>query len=361
MVLFGFFSLVLVLVYWINRAVVLFDQLIADGQSAWVFLEFTALSLPNVIRLVLPLSAFAATLYVTNRMSSESELTVVQATGYSARRLARPVVYFGLIVALMMSVLTHFLVPLSISRLENREIEINQNITARLLTEGQFVDAADGVTVYIREITPEGELLDVFLSDTRPANETITYTARRSFLVRTETGPQLVMIDGLAQTWDRDSGRLFTTTFTDFAYDIGAFIQVEPKTERGMKELPTLALMFPTPAIRAETGEDTGTLLQEGHNRFGQALLATVAALIGFATLLVGGFSRFGLWRQMISAVFLLILIKALESVAADLVQGDPDLWPLVYMPSGVGFALAMAMLTLVDRPRLLRRRGRAA
>ena len=60
MVFFGFFSLVLILVYWINRAVVLFDQLIADGQSATVFLEFTALSLPNIIRIVLPLSAFAA-------------------------------------------------------------------------------------------------------------------------------------------------------------------------------------------------------------------------------------------------------------------------------------------------------------
>ena len=36
MVLFGFFSLVLVMVYWINRAVVLFDQLIANGQSAIV-------------------------------------------------------------------------------------------------------------------------------------------------------------------------------------------------------------------------------------------------------------------------------------------------------------------------------------
>ena len=32
--LFGFFSLVLVAVYWINRAVGLFDQLIGDGQSA---------------------------------------------------------------------------------------------------------------------------------------------------------------------------------------------------------------------------------------------------------------------------------------------------------------------------------------
>ena len=48
-VLFGFFSLVLVSVYWINRAVILFDRLIADGQPASVFIEFTALSLPNVI------------------------------------------------------------------------------------------------------------------------------------------------------------------------------------------------------------------------------------------------------------------------------------------------------------------------
>ena len=84
MALFGFFSLVLVLVYWVNRAVLLFDRLIGDGQSALVFLEFTALTLPNVIRLVLPVSAFAAAVYVTNRLSTESELVVVQATGFSA-------------------------------------------------------------------------------------------------------------------------------------------------------------------------------------------------------------------------------------------------------------------------------------
>ncbi|MEL6700686.1 MAG: LptF/LptG family permease, partial [Pseudomonadota bacterium] len=65
LVLFGFFSLILVLVYWVNQAVALFDQLIADGQSARVFFEFTALSLPNIIRLVLPVAAFTAVIYVT--------------------------------------------------------------------------------------------------------------------------------------------------------------------------------------------------------------------------------------------------------------------------------------------------------
>ena len=53
MTLFGFFAVVLVGVYWINRAVRLFDQLISDGQSAIVFLEITALTLPNVIRVML--------------------------------------------------------------------------------------------------------------------------------------------------------------------------------------------------------------------------------------------------------------------------------------------------------------------
>jgi len=137
MIMFGFFSLVLVLVYWINRAVVLFDRLIADGQSASVFLEFTALSLPVVISLALPLSAFAAAVYVTNRMSTESELVVVQATGYSPYRMARPVLYFGLFVFVLMSLLTHILVPLASARLDQRQNEIAQNFTARLLLRGR--------------------------------------------------------------------------------------------------------------------------------------------------------------------------------------------------------------------------------
>ena len=122
--LFGFFSLVLVAVYWVNRAVSLFDQLIGDGQSALVFLEFTALTLPNVIRLVLPISAFAAAIYVTNRLTRESELVVMQATGFSPWRLARPVFYFGVFVAVMIAVLMNIVVPASRITLSARSAEI---------------------------------------------------------------------------------------------------------------------------------------------------------------------------------------------------------------------------------------------
>lgn len=211
--LFGFFSLVLVAVYWVNRAVGLFDQLIGDGQSSLVFLEFTLLTLPNVIRLVLPVSAFAATVYVINRLMQESELVVMQATGFSAFRIARPVLYFGLAVMAMQLVLVHVLVPASQRMLTSRSAEISENVTARFLNAGQFMHPAKGMTLYIRDISQTGELRDLFLADERSVTSRVVYTARRALLVRGEDAPKLLMFDGAAQSLTRSGRRMSVTRF----------------------------------------------------------------------------------------------------------------------------------------------------
>ncbi len=360
MVLFGFFSLVLVLVYWINRAVLLFDQLIADGQSAGVFLEFTALSLPGVIRIALPLAAFAASIYVTNRMTSESELIVVQATGFSLFRLARPVLYFGLIVGLLMSLLMHVLVPASSTQLALREAEIARNITARLLTPGTFIEPVPGITLYIRDVTPGGELADLFLSDTRSLEENVTYTATRAFLVRDADQTQLVMIDGMVQTLRLADQRLFTTRFTDFSYNIGELIAAASPGGRRASHLSTWDLLNPTPDLVAETGTPAARMIADGHDRFSQSLLGTVAALIGFATLMVGGYSRFGVWRQIVAAICLIVVIKALETAGLNAARADAQLWFLTYLPSLGGLVIVWFLLIWASRPYLFKRRAKA-
>ncbi|MDO6589623.1 LPS export ABC transporter permease LptF [Loktanella sp. D2R18] len=357
MVMFGFFSLVLVLIYWINRAVVLFDQLIADGQSAGVFLEFTALSLPSVIRLALPLAAFAASVYVTNRMTTESELVVVQATGYSAFRLARPVFYFGIIVAIFMSVLMHYLVPLSSARLEERQADISRNITARLLTEGRFIEPVKGITFYIRDITTAGELQDIFLSDTRSDDEQVTYTATRAFLVNDTDETQLVMIEGLVQVFDTGTKRLTTTAFDDFAYNIGSLITTSESSGRRDAHLSTWELLNPTPEIIAETRRSAARLIARGHDRFSQSLLGTVAAMLGFATLLIGGFSRFGVWRQIVAAIFLIVVVKAMETAGINAARSSESLWFATYLPAVAGFAIIWFLLFWATRPHLFKRR----
>ena len=356
-VMFGFFSLVLVLVYWINRAVVLFDRLIADGQSASVFLEFTALSLPGVIRIALPLSAFAAAVYVTNRMSTESELVVVQATGYSPYRMARPVLYFGMIVFVLMSLLMHLLVPMASARLDARQTEIAQNITTRLLTPGTFLEPTDGLTFYIGNVTPAGELQEVFLTDLRDPDRQITYTAAQAYLVRSDTSTQLVMVDGMAQVLRTSDQSLSTTSFADFAYDIGSFISVPTRNGRRDGQVPTMELLRASPALVAETGKSPAELIATAHDRVSQSLLGTVAALLGFAALIVGGFSRFGVWRQIVVAVFLIIVIKGVETAGLGAARGDPSLWFAAYGASVVGLIMVAVLLFLAARPALFKRR----
>jgi len=359
MVLFGFFSLVLILIYWINRAVVLFDQIIADGQSAWVFLELTALSLPGLMRIVLPLAAFIAAVYVTNRMATESELVVVQATGYSPWRLARPVAIFGLIITVMVLVLSHVLVPLAQSRLIDRQADLSRSLTTRFLTEGQFLSPASGVTFYIREITPEGELQDIFLSDTRREDRQFIYTAAQAFLVPAQSGPQLVMIDGLTQVLLKEEQRLYTTRFDDFAYDVSALIPVIDGRRRSISEIGTLELLRASEAVQEETRRSAATLIHAAHDRSAQSLFALFGALVGFSTLLVGGFSRFGLWRQIVAAVFIVVFAKGIESVGAGIARGDARLWLATYLAPLSGLVICALLLHAATRPYLLRRKPR--
>ncbi|PVA11468.1 LPS export ABC transporter permease LptF [Pelagivirga sediminicola] len=356
MVLFGFFALVLVSIFWINKAVRMFDRLISDGQSSWIVIEFTALTLPGVIGLVLPIAAFAGSVYVTNRLSTESELTVMQATGFSPWRLARPVLYYGVIVALMMSLLLHVLIPLSLKQLEQRRSEVSGNITAKLLTEGEFLHPASGVTFYIRQITPQGELRNVFLSDRRRGDGPTTYTSSKAYLVQEGGSTKLVMLNGLAQNVAADGQRLFTTHFDDFSYDISRLVAQNALNLDRIAFASTPDLLRDPAAVAERTGVTLGAALTTLHSRFAQAILCIVAALVGFATLLLGGYSRFGVWRQIITAFVLLIGVKLIESAVAGPVLDAPMMWPLLYLPSAVGLLLSAGLLYAAAHPGLLRR-----
>ncbi|MAM26149.1 MAG: LPS export ABC transporter permease LptF [Rhodobacteraceae bacterium] len=361
LVLFGFFALVLVALFWINRAVLLFDRLIGDNQSAIVFLEFTVLGLPKLITTVLPIAAFAGSVYVTNRMSGESEMVVLQSTGSGPWRLARPVFVYGLVVAAMMSILTHFLVPLAQDQLTRREAEISRNVTARLLTEGVFLHPAPLVTFYTRQIDADGVLRDVFLSDRRNSAQGAIYTAAEAYLVRNGSATTLIMVDGLAQRLSTADKRLSTAKFKDFSFDISALVSRDSERTLSIRNLTTPQLITGWDALAEKAGERLGDVAEEVHSRFAQPLFCLIAALIGYATLMVGGYSRFGVWREVVVAFGLLIAIDGLRGTLVDTVRGDAALWPLMYLPSLVGGLLVVVMLTLASYPARRVRRKKAA
>lgn len=362
--LFGFFALILVLIFWINKAVRLFDTLVSSGHATRIFLEFSTLILPATIALVLPIAAFAAATYVTNRLMADSELTVLLASGRAPLRLMRPVLVFGLLVALMMSLLTHVLVPGSQARLHQRQAEVARNIATQLLSEGEFLHPRTGITVYIRRIAPDGRLEDVFLSDLRDPGNSYVYTSENAYLVTTGTTTKLVMVTGLAQAVHRQDQRMSVTSFADFSFDISSLLTRATTARHRIGDVPTRRLIDAGPGQAGLPKTSPGQLALELHSRFAGAAFALVAALVGFATLIGSRFDRLGAWPQVVRGFLLLVLLKLLESLVTPLVLEQAALWPLLYLPGGLGAVAVAVLLQRTSRGRdhglLLARRRRS-
>lgn len=347
LLVFGFFALVLVGVYWVNRVVILVDTYLSAGQSGFLLFEMSLLALPTLVKLVLPIAAFLAVLQTINRLFSESELVVVQATGFSGFRLARPVLMFGIVVGVLVAILAHVLVPASMSRLNAREAAIAEAASARLLVPGTFQHPIKGITVYVRDIGSDGVIADLLLSDQRDPTSTTTYSAQRALFIRDEDGPKLLMFDGLAQTFDRETGKLATTTYKDFTFAVGSLI-AEPKARRlDPRQVSTPQLLRANEALQTETRRDVAWLKREAHQRVAESLLVPPLCVMAFATLMLGTFSRFGLWRQVILSILFVVVVKLVDNAAADLAKTSAELWWVLYAPSLLTAVLSAILLWL--------------
>ena len=359
---FGFFALVLVGVYWINRAAVLLDRYLTDGQGGGLVFQLTLLSLPSIMLLVLPVAGFVAAVYVTNRLHSDSELVVVQATGYSAVRLVRPFLAFGILLALLLSLLGHVIVPISMSRLAALEQELAEAISSRLIVPGAYQNPTDGVTVYVRSIEPDGTLMGLLVNDRRERDYETTYVAHRALLIRHEDGPRLVMFDGMAQTLNQVTERLSITEFEDFTVALNDLVSTPGQQRLDYRSLSTPVLLAASAETVAATGRSADALRREGNLRISQALLAIGAVVAGYAALMVGGFSRFGLSRQMVFAVLLVVGTKLVDNAAIDKAKSTADAQFMVYAAPVFALVVCAALLAIADgRLGIPVRRRRAA
>jgi lipopolysaccharide export system permease protein len=307
--------------------------------------------LPKLITTVLPIAAFSATAYVTNRMNNESELTVIQATGSGPFRMMQPILVFGVIVFAMSSVLHHLLMPLAQQQLNERESEITQNATARLLTEGRFLHPSKGVTFYTQEIDEDGVLNNVFLSDGRRKSEGIIYTAEQAYLIRDGARTSLIMINGMLQRLSENDDRISTASFRDFSFDISALVQNAQSEKPHPDRMTTWELMQPWDKLAEETGRSLGYITYDFHTRFAEPLFCIAAALVGFSFVLVGGYSRFGVWREVAFGFALLVAMDGARSTLQNPVRSDPNLWPSLYFPSAFSVMLALFLLWISARP----------
>jgi lipopolysaccharide export system permease protein len=155
-----------------------------------------------------------------------------------------------------------------------------------------------------------------------------------------------------------DGQRLSSTNFADLSQDISSLVGKGGPPARNIRAIPTPELLFGRAGVTEKDGYSDGVQAEEVHLRFARAVICVAVALIGYSTLLIGGFSRFGVWRQIGLAFSLLIVLEGLRAAVSDPVLRDAALWPLIYVPTLTGIGLAAGFLHLAARRRTRRHRG---
>lgn len=344
---FSFFLLLFTLIFWINRAIRLFDRLIEGGHSSSVFVEFAVFSLPSISSIVFPFSCFSAAVYVTNRLKNDAEITIFHSFGLSPWRLLKPYLIFGIFSMLTLSLFTTLIVPITSKVIHKRQLELDSSVSARLLKEGKFIHPFQGVTFYIKKIENDGTLSNIFLHDKRNKNEFLTYTATRAFLAKDENKTALYMENGLIQTFDTSRKELSTTEFRSVTIDLSDALEEKNNEIIYLSHASTLSLIKNMRQVRELAGASQNSISLELHTRLHSPFFCLVAAILGFSSLLIGNYSKFGLSKQITLALSVIAFMKIIESYAIKLCLDSFQMWPLLYSPSLVGILASILFLII--------------
>ena len=341
------FALLMTSVVWLTQSLRLLDLVINRGQSAATFVYLTVLILPSLLVVIMPIAFFAGTLYALNKLSTDSELVVMWASGFSRSQLAAPVFIAAGIVMAATYLCSLYLMPTGQRAVNEKVFNIRADIGAALLNPGDFNTPAKGLTVFIRSIDYDGHLYNILVHDNRSPTHPITYLAVSGQLAQTPQGARLIMRDGTIQDSARNGAELSVLKFKSYNFDLDQFSSKSRTSGRDTNELYLPELFSPTdpkivPRLR-------NAYFAEANNRLTSPLYCLMFALIALLAVVQGrrtrGANALRLTMASLAAAGLRIAGYGIQGLAVN----KPYAVLLFYLIPLLGSAAALAGLMGVD------------
>lgn len=342
-------------VVWLSQSLRFVDMIVNRGLSAGMFVYLTGLMMPNFLTVILPVSLFAIVTFTYHRMIMDRELVVMRAAGLGQMALAKPAVLLSLIIVLAGYVLSIHLVPSSYTQFREMQWDIRYSFSHVLLKEGTFNDVSNGITVYVRKRTDEGQLLGIMAHLEKENGKTETWMAERGAMVEGDKGPRVAMFNGSRQEVDTQTKQLSILYFDQSVLDLDAPAAKEDERFREPRELSMADLTDLDIAGLGEEGK--GKFRVELHRRLSLPLSALGFALISLGVLMSGSFSRRGEGKRVFVAVALAVAYQGALLAILNAAARNMALIPLVYAITVLPIAGGVAILAM---PGLFMRAPRA-
>ncbi|MGF1629556.1 MAG: LPS export ABC transporter permease LptF [Kiloniellaceae bacterium] len=342
-----FVTLALTFAIWLTQSLRLIDYIVNRGLPASTFLTFVGLLLPSFLGVVLPVASFVAVLFVYHKLAMDSEMVVMRAAGLSQLQMARPAIALGVLVTLVVYTISLYFLPASFRNFKDLQNAFRNDFSTVLLQEGVFTTLSDGITVFVRERSGDGELRGILVHDSRDARNPVTMMAQRGALVASEAGPRVVMENGNRQQVDQATGRFSLLYFDRYTIELSEFGEAVQSRWREPKERFLPELLWPGDERRDQRYRQE--LIAEAHQRLVGPLYTVVFVLIGMAALLAGEFNRRGQVRRVLGAIACVAALEGVSLALHDLASRSAAAIPAMY--AVVLLASGLSLYVLLRRP----------
>jgi lipopolysaccharide export system permease protein len=329
----GAFATVLVSltgVIWITQALRDIDLLTNQGQSVFVFVGITSLIIPLLVLIIAPIAMFIAVAHTLNKLSTDSEIIVMNAAGISPWLLFRAFIPATLVVSLLVAVTSAYVAPKGMRMLRDWLTAVKANVVSNIVQPGRFVSIEAGVTMHIRARQSNGQLLGVFLDDRRNPLERVTILADAGDLLENESGSFLILRTGTVQRYQAGRSDPSFVNFDRYAIDLSRFAAGPAAVKYSIRERFLWELIAPDPKDPGLI-EQPGQFRAELYDRLLAPLYPFAFVVIAFAYLGLPRTTRQSRTTSLLGAIGAMTLVRLLGFICTVLGVRFPAFIALQY------------------------------
>ena len=274
----------LTIVMWFTQAIREFDLITNQRQTVLVFIGITSLLIPLLVMMIAPISLVLAVAHILNKLSSDSEIIVMNAAGVSPWRLVSPFIASALVVSTLVTLIAVYLSPLSLRELRDWATQVRTDILTNIVQPGRFATVGGNLTFHIADRRPNGLLLGIFLDDRRDPKEHATYLAEQGEIVKNDIGSFLVLEKGSVQHLEAGQRDPRIVTFDRYAFDLSKFTSGPQSVVYNVREKYIWELMWPRTDDALYVAQP-GEYRAELHDRFATPLYPLAFVILAYAFL----------------------------------------------------------------------------
>jgi len=358
---FGAFTVVLVsltAVIWVTQALRDFDLMTSQGQTILVFVGITGLIIPLLVLVIAPIALLIAVAHTLNKMSTDSEIIVMNASGMSPWLLFRSFVTVAVVVSVLVMAIGAYFAPKGLRMLREWLTEVRADVVSNIVQPGRFTSIESGVMIHIRERRNNGQLAGIFLDDRRNPNERITVLAEVGELLDNDNGTFLVLQRGIVQRHELKEPDPAMIKFERYAFDLAQFSGGPQSVKYSIRERYLWQLMFPDPHPQDQFFiEQPGQFRAELHDRLVAPLYPLAFVVIAFAYLGAPRTTRQSRTLSMMGAIGGVALLRLIGFVSTVFGANAPWMLSLQYAAIVIAFVFGLFVIRrglIVEPPAFL-------